>query len=829
MNHSAKCLIAAVSIMAGGNLCASAQTDISTRSNEWIEVTLESAGSLGVEVLYKVDVLDDVTDLKVTGPLNDNDWTTLRNMSNLVNLDLSGATASWIPRENFRDRKSLTTFLAPMGLKSIGEQAFYSSGLKEITIPETVKSVDQYAFHNCSSLEKAVINGSATLAEYAFQNCSNLTNVEINGDVSTIDQYCFNGCKSLENITLPESLTYIGSYAFNSTALTDIVFPDNLQSIGYYAFAHTPLTKVVLPFNVDIWDHSFYDCSTLTEVTLPGTYFTYYRPFESCKNIKKVICPAGTPPGRYNNSYDPFQSVSKAGITLVVPEFAVVNYKLDSYWKQFGTIEGGAQSDCWAINSELAMTNNRRFEGKPSLDIMPSGKLTVGGAAPMDLSAITFHHSVSNYNNKAYSQLINNCPSMTAGAATMELNCDNGQWYYLAMPCNVKMADIRHSAGSDFVFRYYDGESRASKGTGSSWKDVPADGVLEAGKGYIYQSYSEGTLILSVGKDEASALLASGDRTTPVSAWASENQANAGWNLIGNPYMSYYNLAESTLSCPVTVWNQSRRTYEAYSLIDDVVVISPMQAFFIQQTDADGEITFAGEGRTFTSNSSPAAYAARRAEATGRRVFDITVGTPGNDWADRTRVVVNPDASLGYESACDASKFFADNNGLPALYTLDTAGNRLAINERPADNGVVRLGVYLPAAGTYSIAIGRADGEITLQDNLTGKNALISSGEPYSFTSDEAGNIDQRFTLTVGSNGTDGIIGAQAGEAAFNVTTGASAIAVSGPEGAKVAVYATDGRLVAESVISSTGCRFAVAEGLYIVRCAGNAVKCVVK
>ena len=62
-----------------------------------IVVELESAGSLGTEVMYKVEKLEDVLSLKVKGTLNAADWTTLKNMKNLQYLDLSEAKATAMP------------------------------------------------------------------------------------------------------------------------------------------------------------------------------------------------------------------------------------------------------------------------------------------------------------------------------------------------------------------------------------------------------------------------------------------------------------------------------------------------------------------------------------------------------------------------------------------------------------------------------------------------------------------------------------------------------------------------------------------------------------
>ncbi len=619
---------------------------------EWVEVNLETAGSLGVEVLYKVDNLSDVKNLKVSGPLNNTDWTTIKNMSQIVNLDLSNASSVNIPEQTFYKRSTLESISFPIGLKTIGESAFNRSGLKTVTLPESLTSIGAYCFAYCQSLIKAEVDGVKTIPGNCFLECAALTEVILHEGLQAIEANCFKYDRNLESINLPSTLKTIGNSTFyECNKLTGIIFPESLTSIGSYAFYKTNLVNVILPKRVVVSNNAFEMCSNLEEVVLPATMFTLdYYIFRDCSKLTKVTCCTPVPPAIHKDSYgnlvDPFYGVPKANVVLTVPSFAVVNYKLDSYWIKFGTIQGGYVSDYWAINGDLSLTNNRCMDGTPTIDIREYGRLTIGGSAPMTLNELYFTQDIQGASH-TYAQLINNSPAMTANKIRISSYCDCNRWYYFSMPCDIKMSEISHSVGSDFVFRYYDGEARALNGKGGSWKNVPADGTLEAGKGYIYQSYKEGRIDFYVDKDAVIALLAAGDRITAVSAWEAENASNSGWNLIGNPYMSYYDLSATTLSCPVTIWNQSNKNYDAFSLIDDHVVLEPMQAFFIQQSDVDGEITFGAEGRAFTTVGMAKTSAKSVQATTGSRcLFDIVIKSVGNDFSDRTRVVINPDASL---------------------------------------------------------------------------------------------------------------------------------------------------------------------------------------
>lgn len=115
-------------------------------SSNWIDIELAKAGTLGVEVLYKVDVLKDVELLKVSGNLNSDDWTAIKNMKNLLGLDLSEAKFNSIPGYAFDGLSNLSYVVLPEGVTNIGQYAFKGTQILNIEIPNTVSSIGQYAF-----------------------------------------------------------------------------------------------------------------------------------------------------------------------------------------------------------------------------------------------------------------------------------------------------------------------------------------------------------------------------------------------------------------------------------------------------------------------------------------------------------------------------------------------------------------------------------------------------------------------------------------------------------------------------------------------------------
>ncbi len=85
---------------------------------------------------------------------------------------------------------------------SIGRQAFYGSGLTNITIPDFVTTMDDEVFYNCKSLASVTIGNSVTRIPYqTFWGCSSLTSVTIPASVTSMGGNAFRECSSLTSVT----------------------------------------------------------------------------------------------------------------------------------------------------------------------------------------------------------------------------------------------------------------------------------------------------------------------------------------------------------------------------------------------------------------------------------------------------------------------------------------------------------------------------------------------------------------------------------------------------------------------------------------------------
>lgn len=798
-------------------------------SSHWTEVELEYAGTLGVEVLYQHDVLADVRALKVKGNMNNADWETLKQMINLSGLDLSEASFTSIPEEEFNERTSLNYLVLPEGLRTIGRKAFAKTRLRQLCIPSTVTTLGNEAFRE--SLSYYITFAANSQLKFIKESCfvgSGLKSIALPNSVDSIESYCFENCRSLDSLTLSDAIrtlpwsvargcttmTYLhlplqvqtikGSAFSDLYKLKHLELPESLRTIESYAFSsNRSLDSVILPIKVTRLDyHIFADCDSLRYVKLPSSAAVNYdNTFRNCPSIRTIECLSATPPSIYN---DPFSSgPDKNSITLRVPPISVVAYKLDPYWYQFGTIVEGEDPDYWDIRGELMLTNNRRFNGSPYVEL--NGNLLVSGSAPMTMSKFVYHCSKTNSG-----VLINSSPAMSADTAYTDYTIEQeNRWYFVSPIYDVDLLNTIHRNGSQFVFRRYDAASRAAQGTGNSWQNV-TDGVLHQGQGYILQSNGKGIIHMPSLNHTDSLLFRHEDVEMLLQTHVSENIANENWNFIGNPYPAYYDIWYMDFTAPITVWDGDN--YRAYSLVDDEYALRPMEAFFVQKPEAVDRIIFHKEGRQFTStvSHSDANYApCRAAQNADRRVYNLLLTAP-DGMEDRTRVVLNEAASTAYELSCDAAKFMSMNPSCPQLFTLDLNGNRLAINERPLSDGTVQLGVILPQTGEYTFAA-VATPDITLIDHQTGVSHDLHAS-PYTFAVDMTGEDTGRFSLLFGSRPVPS--GIEDAEAQNNLSG---------------CVYTLDGKVAAYLTGTNDIHSLHLPAGVYMVRAGNSYTKIVVR
>lgn len=753
-----------------------------------ITVDLLEPGSLGTEVLYQTDHIKNVRRLKVRGKMNDDDWKKIQMMSYLYELDLSEAETLHVPESQFNGENAdyaarfLRTVILPEGLQVIEPYAFRYTFVESVTFPQSCIKIGTAAFCD-SHLTEAILSENleelgdddnknkryARYYNFVFSYCRQLKKVSLGSKLQTINASNFEGCTKLQEVILPECLTDIYDFAFyDCRSLSEIVWPDSLQSIGEYAFTNADgllaiefsdglnsigevafegcdsLKSIVLPSSTtSIGGRAFGSCPKLEYAEIGAEMSSLYDVFPGCSSLSTLRLNSPTVV-LISDRYRPTNDAYRTNITLQVPAFAVNNYKLDQYWYNYKVIEGFETEDVayWPIHGDIVL-NRERFGGCPDIKLFAGNSLKINGDTQQQFGNVEVENNAS---------LLSNCDNLTVnGDLTVWYQMgyaywhDGQDWRFVCLPFDMKVGDI-DTNGAQLAVRVYDGANRAANGATGSWKKLTADDVIPAGTGFIFQTDQDVWVgFKAMDNDTKQYIVSPNEFVKALAANESATASNAGWNLVGNPYQCYYNDHMLNFTGPITVWNGS--SYTAYSITDDDYAIRPNEAFFVQCPENVSSISFPTQGRQLTDviESQNAAPSLRTAAAgMNRCLIDLTVSR--DSLTDRTRVVLNEQATLGYELTRDASKFMSMDNSVPQLYTVDADGTQYAINERPVADGTALVGFFAPTKGTYTFSLSRCDADhVWLTDRETGLTVNLVEGD-YVFSA-EAGVAAQRFTL----------------------------------------------------------------------------------
>lgn len=794
-----------------------------------ITVNMNTAGTLGELILLQVDYLKDVNRLTINGPMNADDMALLKNnLPDLLSLDMARTDVTAIPANHFENRKTLQEIILPDSLLTIGQRAFmYCNNLQKVVVPSKVKVIDTYTFYDNYLLRDLTLPvGLTTINNYAFQYNHSLTELILPDSLTTLSYQAFYNNSRLRKVTVNEKLTYLPAYAFaECTSLSEVYLPDGMTDIDDYAFYNSyNLRKIQLPAKLTHIGYSaFYRCPIDTLILPPGVNNIENYAFNQCTSLKYIRCEQPTPPIM---SYDPFGGLDKTGCELHVPFFSEIMYKQANVWSFFSTITPfSTEMKDLPISGALVLNNNVRPTGFPNISLLSTGSLTVGGNAPFVTDAFMME---SRLNSNAWSSLLNNCPATTANSSKARFHVNSNKWYFISLPFEVNVADIRAANNGLFVIRYYDGATRALNGSSGNWKNMTNDSILKPNRGYIINSNIATQIDFPATDDSKNMLFHTEAQMIDLYAYPTETSAHKNWNFVGNPFPSYYDSRYIEATAPITVWNTGNNSYSAISLIDDKYAVKPFEAFFVQKPDDLTQMRFGVEGRLTTATlpeqgptsvpaKVPALFKATRQLINLNLSDDVT--------SDRSRIVLNESASLDYELRCDAAKFMSDDQQVAQLYSLDATATAYAINERPLGEGVIALGYRVGRSDTYRISVEPIEGELRLQlyDKSNQSLTDLLTGD-YNFNS-IAGTFDDRFELRIQKVGTSTD---EVDEQPTFVSLEDGKLAVHTRIGNTITLYTINGAMLEQTVANGPVTLFALPKGLYLVKAGEEIFKSVV-
>lgn len=278
---------------------------------------------------------DELSDVKITGELNEDDWKCIYKMTgkkgSTKSLDLSDTIGTEkIDRYNLEEGSILTSIKLPRSLKTLGWGALsMCDKLSTVVIYSGLERIDNYAFNGCSSLKSISLPSTIkTIGNEAFGACSKLE--EINIHLANKNYTSFNGV-----LYTKDGKTLIKYPA--GKADTTFVMPSDITKIGENAFFlcenlhHINLSSML----EEIEERAFCSCTALQTLTFPKeTKKICKEAFRNCSSLKEIRIEAIVPPIIETNDDE------NLSLNIYVPLDSADEYRSNEAWNKVGKIYG---------------------------------------------------------------------------------------------------------------------------------------------------------------------------------------------------------------------------------------------------------------------------------------------------------------------------------------------------------------------------------------------------------------------------------------------------------------------------------------------------------
>ncbi len=249
----------------------------------------------------------------------------------------------------------------PANVTSIGDNAFTEiANLTSISIPASVEYIGSASFSSCSNLESVQVESGNTKYD-SRNNCNAIietaSNTLIHGckntiipaNVTSIGEMAFDECDGLTSVTIPSAVTFIGISAFEEckdlvsmqVESGNTVYDSRNNCNAIIETASNTLISgcknTIIPISVtSIGENAFRYCFGLTSLTIPCDVTSIGNmAFFNCYQLTDIYCSAENVP---ITGYGAFDGINGDNVTLHVPAGSVEAYRVESPWKDFGTI-----------------------------------------------------------------------------------------------------------------------------------------------------------------------------------------------------------------------------------------------------------------------------------------------------------------------------------------------------------------------------------------------------------------------------------------------------------------------------------------------------------
>lgn len=250
--------------------------------------------------------------------------------------------------------------------------------------------------------------------------------------------------------------------------------------------------------------------------------------------------------------------------------------------------------------------------------------------------------------------------------------------------------------------------------------------------------------------------------------------------------------------------------------------LKPFMAYFVQTIDPTDGASHTIDLTYSKTNRSLPVSAPRRAQDNTKKTLLIELNLTGGSMYDNAGVLVSDRYSARYEIGSDLTKMYAAASK-PQLFTTDAAQGKMAYQSLPdalAHN--VPLGMYVPAAGDYTLSLNRSASEVAaaeavylLHNGNIVANLLYSD---YDLTATKRGLLSG-YSLDIRRAPDITTDTGQADAGAPHITCHDGMLTIDGlPTEASVQVYDMLGRVLADGIAAGSTLSVPVATtGVYTI------------
>ena len=344
-------------------------------------------------------------------------------------------------------------------------------------------------------------------------------------------------------------------------------------------------------------------------------------------------------------------------------------------------------------------------------------------------------------------------PESAAAPISLDFRLSAASWHWFTLPYDCNISEVTWVDGSpaqynvDWFLMTYDGEKRAATQAGGCWKAYTGT-TIRAGEGFILAINGNinnplHTYELRFPMSKEVLVNEGTDKTVAVRAWGVETNIrpnHKGWNLVGNPYLAYYQrnnitnfeglrLGQLVGPDPQTgYWEQTGEVpyvvvpigagYEAYEqLLASETDLLPFTAYFVQvgkdgihNSTQDLKVSFDHTKLQLSATPMPASIIQRSAGVGEEPVIVGVSLTNAKGESDKTSLIIDDQYTDEYEMNADFFKWFGDYYKYytkPVLYTIGADQGKRAFNAISEDIATqpISLGMYAAQAGNYTFSL----------------------------------------------------------------------------------------------------------------------------